>query len=169
MKNSLALIAFSLLPAVALAGGSHAGSHAMKGSHDTMQDKTHASSVGRPGDTARITRTVEVTMDDSMRFAPNKIAVKAGETIRFRARNAGKVQHEMVIGAMDELQAHAEMMRKFPSMEHEEPNTLTLEPGAKGELVWQFDQPGTVDFACLIPGHLEAGMIARVTVTGTKG
>jgi uncharacterized cupredoxin-like copper-binding protein len=103
-------------------------------------------------------------MDDSMRYTPDKISVKAGETIRFLVRNSGKIQHEMVIGSMDELKEHAEMMRKMPGMEHDEPNMVTLKRGQRGDIVWQFDKQGSVDFACLIPGHIEAGMVGKVLV-----
>ena len=65
---------------------------------------------------------------------------------------------------MDELKEHAELMRKMPGMEHDEPNMATLKPGQRGDIVWQFDKPGTVDFACLSPGHMEAGMVGKVKV-----
>jgi uncharacterized cupredoxin-like copper-binding protein len=172
MKTTITLIALSLLPAIGLAAGNHSGGHAAPmhnqksgHMHDAPQGGGHANSVGVPGNPAEVTRTVEIVMDDSMHFVPDKVVVKAGETIRFFARNNGKLIHEMVIGSMADLKAHAEMMRKFPGMEHEEPNMVTLKPGQRGGVVWKFDQPGAVDFACLIPGHMEAGMIAKVTVT----
>jgi uncharacterized cupredoxin-like copper-binding protein len=99
-----------------------------------------------------------------MRYTPDKIDVKAGETIRFFVKNTGKITHEMVIGSMDELKEHAEMMRKMPGMEHAEPNMVTLKPGQRGGIVWQFDKLGAVDFACLAPGHMEAGMVGKVMV-----
>jgi uncharacterized cupredoxin-like copper-binding protein len=111
-----------------------------------------------------VDRTIEVTLDDAMRFTPDNISVKAGETVRFFVRNAGKIPHEMVIGSLDELKAHAEMMRKMPGMEHAEPNMITLKAGQRGGIVWQFDKSGSVDFACLIPGHMEAGMMGKVMV-----
>lgn len=57
-------------------------------------------------------------------------------------------------------------MLKNPEMEHDEPNQLGLQPGQSGEIVWQFTQAGTVDFACLQPGHFEAGMKGAVAVAG---
>lgn len=169
MKAHLSLVAFALLPAFAVAGGSHGhGDHAMPMNTDHAahtQGGGHTSGVGSPGNPADVVRTIEVSMDDNMRFVPDDITVKAGETVRFFARNDGKVAHEMVIGSMDELKAHAEMMRKMPGMQHAEPNMITLNPGQRGGIVWKFDTPGTVDFACLITGHMEAGMIGKVTVT----
>ena len=168
MKKTLTLIAFSLLTPLALAAGSHEGGHGghdMKEMHGDPHEEGHDAGVGRPGKAADVTRTITVDMDDSMHFVPDDITVKAGETIRFFAKNTGKMTHEMVIGSMEELKEHAEMMRQMPGMQHEEPNMVTLKPGQRGGLIWTFDTPGTVDFACLIPGHLEAGMVAKVTVT----
>ena len=171
MKKTLAILILGTLPALALASGDHAGGHNMDGhmmmqGHDMsgMRMDAHDSMAGRPGDPAKVSRTIEVTLDDSMRFTPDKIDVKAGETIRFFVRNAGKIQHEMVLGTLDELKEHAEMMKKMPGMQHAEPNMITLKPGQRGGIVWQFDKPGKVDFACLVPGHMEAGMVGKVMV-----
>lgn len=170
--KTLSILIFGVLPAVALAAGDHAAGHSMNGpkmmpgDHDmsAMEKTAPASLTGKPGDPAKVDRTIEVTMDDAMRFTPDNISVKAGETVRFFVRNAGKIPHEMVIGSLDDLKAHADMMRKMPGMEHAEPNMITLKAGQRGGIVWQFDKPGTVDFACLIPGHMEAGMAGRFVV-----
>jgi uncharacterized cupredoxin-like copper-binding protein len=158
MKTPIIRLLLSALPALTTAAGSHHGGHAMHGNQQ-------ASAVGTPGKAADVRRTVEIKMNDSMRFVPDAITVKAGETIRFFIRNNGKLPHELVIGSIAELKEHAEMMRKMPGMEHDEPNMITLKPGQRGGLVWKFDQPGSVDFACLIPGHMEAGMIGKVVVS----
>jgi uncharacterized cupredoxin-like copper-binding protein len=124
----------------------------------------HAATIGKPGDPGKVTRDVDVEMNDAMRFKPASIQVKRGETIRFIVRNTGKLKHEMVLGTIKELKEHAELMRKFPEMEHADPNQVSVEPGKTGELVWQFDRAGTFDFACLVPGHFEAGMVGKVRV-----
>lgn len=129
------------------------------------EKSAHAAALGQPGDPARVTRTIEVRMDDRMRFTPSQIRVKQGETIRFRVTNRGKVKHEMVLGTLAELKSHAEEMRKFPEMEHDDPNAIELDAGKSGELIWQFTQTGNFDFACLIPGHFEAGMKGTLQVT----
>ncbi|WP_454740832.1 cupredoxin family protein [Cupriavidus basilensis] len=114
---------------------------------------------------SRASRTVNVAMADTMRYTPDSIAVKRGETVRFVVRNVGKVEHEMVIGTAGELKEHAQMMRSMPAEKHAAgPNQVTLAPGQQGVLVWKFDGPGTVDFACLVPGHFEAGMVGKVVV-----
>lgn len=140
---------------------------------------------GRAGNPNTAKRTIHIAMDDRMQFVaasaqsghrtdvgpgsaphsmPGDIVVKRGDTVRFVVRNDGKVMHEMVIGRMKELKDHAELMRKFPGMEHDEPYMAHVAPGNKGEIVWQFTQAGEFHYACLIPGHMEAGMIARITV-----
>jgi uncharacterized cupredoxin-like copper-binding protein len=124
----------------------------------------HAQGVGKPGDPKEVSRTIQVRMSDDMKFTPAQINVKRGETIRFAVRNAGRVEHEMVIGSMTELKQHAELMRRFPGMKHADPNMVTLDPGESGELIWQFTQAGTFDFACLEPGHFDAGMMGAVSV-----
>jgi len=119
---------------------------------------------GRPGDTANVTRTVRIAMSDEMRFTPASFAVKKGETIRIALANHGIVLHEMVLGTPDELRKHAELMRKFPDMEHEDAYMAHVKPGAEGDIVWTFDKAGNFGFACLIPGHSEAGMVGKVVV-----
>ncbi len=125
----------------------------------------HEAGFGRPGNPGKVTRSINVEMSDEMRFRPDSIRVERGETIRFFVRNAGKLRHEMVIGTIEEMKEHAELMRKFPEMEHAEPNMVGVEPGETGELIWHFTRGGTFDFACLIPGHYEAGMVGKIRVS----
>jgi uncharacterized cupredoxin-like copper-binding protein len=99
-----------------------------------------------------------------MRFNPSSIKVKRGETVRFVLTNSGKLKHEMVLGSMSDLKKHADMMRKNPEMEHAEENMVSVESGKSGELIWKFSSSGNVDFACLQPGHFEAGMKGKVAV-----
>jgi len=118
--------------------------------------------IGAPS--SKATRTIEVQMTDNMRFAPNRIDVKLGETVRFVVVNGGKVMHEFVLGTKRELDEHAALMKKFPNMEHDEPYMAHVEPGKKGEIVWTFNRVGEFDFACLLPGHYEAGMRGTINV-----
>lgn len=146
--------------------GGHGG-HSKEGHAGDHDDDHHAEkneSIGVPGTVSEVDRTIEVVMNDSMRFVPDSFDVKAGETIRFDLKNAGAVKHEMVIGKLEYLIEHSEMMKKFPGMEHEEPNMLLLDPAANGELIWKFSKTGNIDFACLQPGHYDAGMKGVVAV-----
>ena len=125
--------------------------------------------IGVPGDKAKVTRTLRIDMNDRMRFVPAGISVRSGETIRFIVHNSGRVKHEFVLGTEQYLKEHYEQMKKFPEMEHDEPNMVTLASGKTGEVVWRFTTAGKVDFACLQPGHYEAGMKGRIDVASRKG
>ena len=120
---------------------------------------------GRAADPGKAARTVKIEMSDRMRYSPAEVAVKRGEIVRFVPVNTGRLTHEMVLGTLDELKEHAALMRKFPKMEHDEPNMAQVRPGESGEMVWQFTRAGTFYYGCLQPGHFEAGMVGRVIVT----
>lgn len=150
---SLGAMLAALVAPSAVAGGKHAGSH-----------NDQWAKVGRPGDPKKVVRTVEIGAYDTMRFNHAQFTVKQGETVRIVVRNAGKLPHELVLGDEKSLREHAELMRRFPGMEHADPNQVTVAPGETRELVWQFTRAGTVHFACLLPGHYEAGMKGTITV-----
>ena len=119
---------------------------------------------GIAGDRNAVKRTIEVRMIDAMRFAPDRIEVRLGETVRFVHRNDGKLLHEFVIGTKKELEDHAALMRKHPGMEHDEPYMAHVGAGKTAEMIWTFNRAGEFSFACLIPGHYEAGMVGRIIV-----
>ena len=137
-------------------------------------DETHAKKAGPvkmeqkawgiAGDAKAVKKTITFTMTDAMRFAPDKIEVKQGETVKFVVQNGGKVLHEMVIGTKKELEEHAALMLKFPNMEHEEPYMAHVPAGKTGEIIWTFNKPGDFDFACLVAGHYQAGMTGKIKV-----
>lgn len=136
-------------------------------------DKAHAKPAaavreqqpwGIAGEAARVSRTVTIRMTDDMRFSPDRLQIRRGETVRFVLRNEGRLLHEMVIGTKAVLAEHAALMKKFPEMEHDEPWMAHVAPGNTGEIVWWFNRAGDFDFACLIPGHYEAGMVGKILV-----
>ncbi|WP_034297154.1 plastocyanin/azurin family copper-binding protein [Herbaspirillum sp. RV1423] len=156
MKYQYFLSAF----AIAFAAVGSASAQTMSHHHDDHADN----SIGQPGMAAKADRTIKVDMNDNMRFTPDDIQVKAGDTIKFIVTNNGKIRHEMIFGSDAQLKTHYAAMLKNPEMEHADDNQITLDPGKSGELVWQFSQAGTVNFACLQPGHYDAGMKGSVTV-----
>ena len=123
---------------------------------------------GIAGDTKSVTRTVTLTMDDKMRFTPDKLDFKQGETVRFMIRNKGKLLHELVIGTKKELNEHAALMLKFPTMQHDEPYMAHVAAGKHAGLIWTFNRAGEFDFACLIAGHYQAGMVGKISVAATS-
>ena len=120
---------------------------------------------GIAGDAKNAQRTITLNMTDDMRFAPDHFSVKKGETLRLRVVNKGQVMHEVVLGTQTSLDEHAQMMLKYPGMEHAEPYMAHVAPGKSEDLVWSFNRAGNFDFACLIAGHYQAGMTGRFTVT----
>jgi len=153
---SVLLAPFAFVPA-AMAGPGEAGH-----SHGSEY------SAGQPGDAKKPARIVMITMretdDGKMVYIPSRVDVKKGEQIRFIITNAGEIPHEFVIASEEDNLKHAEVMKKNPEMEHDDPNSKTIQPKKKAELVWRFSKGGTFEFACLIPGHREAGMIGNVAV-----
>ena len=122
---------------------------------------------GIAGDAKDIQRSIAASMTDNMRFSPERIDVSLGETIRFVLKNNGKLMHEFVIGTKKDLDEHAAMMVKFPKMEHDEPYMAHVPRGKTGEIIWNFNRPGEFEFACLIAGHFQAGMVGKIKVVET--
>jgi uncharacterized cupredoxin-like copper-binding protein len=122
---------------------------------------------GRPGDPKKATRTVRIGMADTMRYTPSELKVRPGETVKFVVHNNGKVDHEMVLGTMQALKEHAEMMKRHPGMHHDDSHSVDVAPGKFAILVWQFTKAGTFHFGCFEPGHFEAGMVGKIEVTGS--
>jgi uncharacterized cupredoxin-like copper-binding protein len=126
-------------------------------------------SAGEPGDPKKPARTIRVVMIDDgsetdMKFEPAVIAVRKGEQIRFVLENAGTESHEFMLATVAENRKHAELMKKFPDMEHDDPNGKRVAVSYRRELVWRFTKAGEFEFACLIPGHYEAGMHGKIIV-----
>jgi uncharacterized cupredoxin-like copper-binding protein len=119
---------------------------------------------GMAGDRNSATRTVVFTMSDNMRFTPEALGIRLGETLRIVLKNDGKMLHEFVLGTKAELAAHAALMLKFPNMEHDEPYMAHVPAGQSGEIIWTFNRAGTFEFACLIAGHYQAGMVGTIRV-----
>ncbi|HML31056.1 MAG: cupredoxin family protein [Rhizobiales bacterium] len=122
---------------------------------------------GEPGDPKKPARTIQITMreaDGKMVFIPNKIDIRKGEQVKFAIRNNGELDHEIVVGTLDENLKHMAEMMKNPDMEHDDPNAKRLAPKKTGDIVWKFTKAGEFDFSCLIPGHREAGMSGTIIV-----
>ena len=123
--------------------------------------------AGEPGDPKKPFRTVKVTMLEDgkkMLFEPAVVEVRLGEQVRFEIFNEGTWNHEFVLATEEANRKHAKLMKKFPDMEHADPNALRLSPFASGAILWKFTKRGAFEYACLIPGHREAGMRGAVIV-----
>jgi uncharacterized cupredoxin-like copper-binding protein len=161
----LNLAALMLAFSAALINGpvlAHSESHSNPQAQEVVKEQK---AWGIAGDSDKVDRTIEVSMTDQMRFTPDRIEVKLGETIRFVHRNQGKMLHEFVLGTKKDLDEHAALMVKFPGMEHDEPYMAHVGPGKREEIVWTFNRAGEFDFACLIAGHYQAGMVGSISVS----
>lgn len=158
--------------ATALGAGAHEGGHG------------HGAAIGEPGQAAEAGRTVTVIMYDNY-YEPETIEVSAGETVRFVVENKGQLVHEFNIGTGVMHEAHQKEMMMMvehgvlqgtkinhdmmemdmgngQTMKHDDPNSVLLEPGQSGEIVWKFSEKGDLEFACNVPGHYQAGMVGDV-------
>ena len=162
-----------LIHAAVLAASFAIGGNALAhgDSHGKKQAKaisTEEKPFGREGDPKKVTRTIKIDMSDQMRFNPAQLTIKQGEIVKFEVKNSGKMMHELVLGTMKDLKEHAEMMRKHPGMEHDEPYMAHVAPGKTETIVWHFNKPGEFHYGCLVAGHFEAGMLGKLTVTAAK-
>ncbi len=130
--------------------------------------KNHGTfSAGEPGDPKKPSRVIMVTMNEGpgkMMFSPAKLVINKGEQVRFVIKNIGFLPHEFLLATTEENLKHAEEMKRFPDMEHDDPNGVRVEPGKTGEVVWRFTKTGEYEYGCLIPGHRDAGMTGVITV-----
>ena len=151
----------------------------------------HHYDFGQPAPAAQATRSVEVVMGD-LSFTPKAIDIKAGETVRFVLVNKGQLLHEFNLGDAAMHAAHQQEMAKMQQsgmltptgmkemdhsamagmdhgdghgMKHDDPNSVLVEPGKTAELTWTFTQATSLEFACNIPGHYQAGMVGKLTVS----
>lgn len=158
-------IAFALiLPALSVNAASgkgqqpHARAFEMPG-HDP---------IGKPGDGSSIDRTIEISVRETasgyMLFEPDAIQIESGSVVRFSISNMGALNHEFFLGSFDEVAKHQQWMREHPDMQHDSANSVSLPSGQNAELIWEFTDVTNLEFACLIPGHREAGMWGVIIV-----
>ena len=130
----------------------------------TLPASAEETAFGREGDPAKVSRTIEVEVNDHLRYRPGEISVRQNETIRFEVKNSGRQIHGMVLGTMAQLKEQVRSARTDPDMQLDEVHAVRVPPGSTGALVWQFTQTGEFSYTCLMPGHFEAGMIGRIKV-----
>ena len=144
------------LGTTAFAAGQHAGGH-------------EEYSIGMKGDKAKAKRSFTIIMREKengkMLFEPASLSFRKGETVTLNFINKGVADHEFVMDTEENVQAHKLAMEKNPDMEHADDNSLRLIGGAKGQIIWTFAKDGKYTFACLIPGHHEAGMHGKIYVS----
>ena len=101
-------------------------------------------------------RVVAITADDQLTFFPNVVTVAQGETVKFNIKNAGKAEHEFMLGPMRAAFADKEGT----------PEVAGVAAGQTKPLTFTFTGAGPYAFACHAPGHFQAGMVGYVIVVG---
>lgn len=151
----------------AFASAAHRSGH---GEETGFDDHHPEMVVGEPAKISQVSRQVTIVMtetdDGDMVFQPKRIEVRTGESIRFTISNKGELDHEFVLDDRQGVMEHKALMEEFPEMEHDDPNSLRLEPGKIGEVIWKFTNSGPFEFACLIPGHYDSGMRGDISIVG---
>ena len=142
--------------------------------------------IGSKGNVNDISRVIKVIMYDNY-YEPSSFQISAGETIKFEVENAGELVHEFnIANKMMHIKHQPEMekmveneilfadsidkdkMKKMAKMDksmgHSHSNSVLLEPKQKGDIIWKFDNAVNIEVACNVPGHYQAGMIAKVNI-----
>ena len=142
--------------------------------------------IGSKGNETDVTRVIKVVMYDNY-YEPSSFQIKEGETIKFEVENAGMLVHEFNIankmmhmkhqpemikmaenGILLAFSIDKEKMKKMAKMDksmgHSHSNSVLLEPKQKGDIIWKFDNAVNIEVACNVPGHYQAGMIAKVNI-----
>ena len=140
--------------------------------------------IGEKGKEKEVDRIIEVKMYDNF-YEPNKFKIKKNETIKFIVFNLGELVHEFNIATKEmHLKHQPEMMKMVEneilladkidrkkmkelskedhSMSHSHANSVLLEPNKSAVIIWKFNTNADLEAACNIPGHYEAGMIAKI-------
>ena len=142
--------------------------------------------IGSKGNANDVSRVIKVIMYDNY-YEPSSFQINAGEIIKFEVENAGELVHEFnIANKMMHMKHQPEMekmveneilfadsidkdkMKKMAKMDksmgHSHSNSVLLEPKQKGNIIWKFDNAINIEVACNVPGHYQAGMIAKVNI-----
>jgi uncharacterized cupredoxin-like copper-binding protein len=142
--------------------------------------------IGKIGEAKDVQKVIRVQMYDNY-FKPTSYKIKSGQTVKFVVENKGQFVHEFNIGTETQHLKHQpemtemtmmgilypeyidkdkmmEMAMMNPAMNHSHGNSVLLEPGEKGELIWKFSDNQEILVACNVPGHYEDGMVNEVTI-----
>lgn len=161
--SCLLSFALGIMPIAAQATPQHSGQP-----HSSESPSHNHEAIGKPGHGLAIARTIKVSISEteigSMSFDPAVIKVETGTVLRFVITNNGALKHEFFLGAFEEIKEHTQWMHKHPEMRHPDANSIEISSGATIRMDWQFSDTTNLEFACLIPGHREAGLWGVILV-----
>lgn len=170
IKPYLAATLLALSAPAAIASVDHEGGHGNNEAGGHVDGHGHATAdfaFGRAAPPANADRTIDIIARDDMSFDPETVNVQPGETVRFRVRNVGDLQHSFTLGTREYHRRHDRQMQRMPADEiahhmQDSSNGMVIQPGKTGTLTWRFERGGSIRFACHIPGHYPAGMWGEI-------
>ena len=104
--------------------------------------------------------TVPLDIEHSV-FSTDRIVVREGTVVTFHVRNDDPINHELIVG---EDAVHERHEDGTESQHPAVPGEVSVGPGETAATFYEFDEPGTYEFACHLPGHLAYGMRGEVVV-----
>jgi uncharacterized cupredoxin-like copper-binding protein len=104
--------------------------------------------------------TVVVDVEHS-RFLPDYVRVVEGTEVRFVLRNDDPINHELIVGPQSVHDRHSNGTEAYHPPK---PGELSVGPDEQGVTSYVFDEPGTVEMACHLPGHYAFGMKGEIEV-----
>lgn len=105
--------------------------------------------------------TVELGIEHS-RFGLDRLEVRPGTTVSFEVTNTDPIAHELIVGDDGVHRRHATGTEPSHAPVSGE---VSVGPHETGWTTYTFDEPGTVVFACHLPGHLDYGMVGHIVIT----
>ena len=173
MKQLLILIIIVTAPTV-IAQESHEPNH--QHNHEQPHDNDSNKFIfGQTGSAQSVNKTLEVIMTDN-NYDLKSLNINSGDTVHFKIKNQGQQVHEFTIATSDMHAQHQKEMLKHISeghmsmtdkgngAGHDHDNSLLLNPGEQGELIWTFNTADNLEFACNVPGHYQSGMVGYIGV-----
>jgi uncharacterized cupredoxin-like copper-binding protein len=113
-------------------------------------------------------REIELTMAE-WKFSEMKIDVKMGERIKLTVKNGGNIPHEFMIMTVPAMSAinYRAARADWSLLEHEAllEKSLVL-PGGEFSFVVEVQQAGSWMFMCMLPYHMQMGMMGQMATPG---
>ena len=120
-------------------------------------DAGSAPDPGSPGFVAGTTsapRLVRIIASGQLRFIPDVVTVRQGETITFEVTSMGMAVHEFMVGPAADVAAGTAGTPEVADIAMMQTKLLT----------YTFNGPGPFAFACHAPGHYEVGMKGAIVI-----
>ena len=117
------------------------------------------SACGGSGGLGAPAAKISIEMSEFM-FTPKELAVYSGQEITLDLHNSGAVEHDFTI-----LKKSA--VAKTPFDREKQAGDILAEfrlgAGKSDTFKFTLPEPGEYEIICVVPGHVEAGMVGKIT------